>query len=151
MTLTATIALAGATTGGQDAPADQTKAKKTPWQLEAADAPLDLDDFAGRLLSWSYFKAAARQDETMVIDVRSGFLAHENMPGLEHARPIPLDVFIPNFVARRAHRDHTLLILDEDGSNLKILQYHLQKYGYADYFFLEGGSTWALKTLDQRS
>jgi len=149
--LTSTVVLGGAIFGTGGNATGQPQAEASGWQLEADAAPLDMDDFAGRLLSWSYFKSATLQDEAMVIDVRTGFLAHENLPGLKHARPIPLDIFIPNFVARGAHRDQTLLILDEDGSNLKTLQYHLQKHGYEKYFFLEGGSAWALKTLDQRS
>ena len=127
------------------------EATKPNWHLEASTAPLDVDDFAGRLLIWSYFKAAAAQEQVLVVDVRSGFLTQENMPGLTHARPIPLDIFIPNFLARKAHQEMTLLLIDEDGTNLKTLQYYLKKYGYDDYFFLEGGATAAFRALNNRS
>jgi hypothetical protein len=152
LTLIITAATAAwAADGHRASGAGDPRAEKPDWILEAERSPIDMDDFADRLLTWTYFKAAAAGEECMVIDVRGGFLEYENLPGLDLARPISLDVFIPNFVARRAHRDKTLLILDEDGSHLRVLQYHLQKHGYDNYFFLEGGSEWTLKILDQRS
>lgn len=56
-------------------------------------------------------------------------------------RGIPLEVFIPSFVAKKANQDMTLLIFDQVGKQVKWLQYYLEEYGYENYHFLEGGAT----------
>ena len=113
---------------------------------------VDEDDFQGRHLVWSYFQALAERDDVMIIDVRSDFLpAAGDPPGLGNVRPIPLEIFLPNFTARKVHQDKTLLIFDESGLELRRLQYHLQKHGYDDYFFLEGGSEGILNRQNNRS
>ena len=113
---------------------------------------VDEDDFEGRRLVWSYFQALAEREDVMIIDVRSGFLpAGGDPPGLDNVRPIPLEIFLPNFAARKVHQDKTLLIFDESGLELRRLQYHLQKHGYDDYFFLEGGSEGILNRQNNRS
>ena len=113
---------------------------------KASDADLgpftvDKDDFEGRKLVWSYFRALSERDDIMVIDVRSGFLpADGDPPGLINVRPVPLEIFLINFVDRKVHQDKTLLIFDHSGVELRRLQFHLQKNGYDNYFFLEGGA-----------
>ncbi len=115
----------------------------SPGEVSPASAEtfaIDRDDFEGRLLAWSYFRALAVREDVMIIDVRSGFLPAGDPPGLTKVRPIPLEIFLPNFVARKAHQDKTLLIFDESGHELQRLQFNLQKHRYDDYFFLEGGA-----------
>lgn len=130
-------------------------ANTTPGEVSAPDTEifsLDEDDFQGRRLAWSYFQALAEREDVMIIDVRSGFLpAAGDPPGLETVRPIPLEIFLPNFVARKVHQDKTLLIFDESGLELRRLQFHLQKHGYDDYFFLDGGAESALNPRNNRS
>jgi rhodanese-related sulfurtransferase len=130
-------------------------ANTSPGEVSAPDKEtivVDEDDFQGRHLVWSYFQALAERDDVMIIDVRSDFLpAAGDPPGLNNVRPIPLEIFLPNFAARKVHQDKTLLIFDESGLELRRLQYHLQKHGYDDYFFLEGGAEGLLSTKNNRS
>jgi rhodanese-related sulfurtransferase len=105
---------------------------------------VDEDDFEGRRLAWSYFQALAERDDVMIIDVRTGFLPGGIPSGLEKVRPIPLDIFLANFVARKVHQDRMLLIFDEIGEAHHRLQFNLQKHGYKNYFFLDGGAEGAL-------
>ncbi len=130
-------------------------ANTAPGEVSAPDKAtivVDEDDFAGRHLVWSYFRALAEREDVMIIDVRSDFLpAAGDPPGLNNVRPIPLEIFLPNFTARKVHQDKTLLIFDESGLELRRLQYHLQKHGYDDYFFLEGGAQGTLSPRANRS
>ena len=101
---------------------------------------VDEDDFQRRLLAWSYFQALGERQDVMIIDVRSGFIPAGDPPGLKNVRPIPLEIFRANFVARKVHQDKTLLIMDASGHELRGLQFHLKKNGYHDFYFLEGGA-----------
>ena len=126
----------------------------SPGNVSPADAEtfaVDSDDFEGRRLVWPDFQALAGRENIMIIDVRSGFLPAGDPPGLANVRPIPLEVFLPNFIARKVHQDKTLLIFDESGHKLRRLQFNLQKYGYDDYFFLDGGAEGALNRRRDRS
>ena len=105
---------------------------------------VDKGDFESRKLAWSYFQALAERDDVMIIDVRTGFLPGGIPSGLENVRPIPLDIFLTNFVARKVHQDRMLLIFDEVGEAHHRLQFNLQKHGYKNYFFLDGGAEGAL-------
>ena len=129
--------------------------KTAPEEVSTPDTEtiaVDEDNLEGRCLVWSYFQALAEREDVMIIDVRSGFLpAAGNPPGLKHVHPIPLEIFLPNFVASKANQDKTLLIFDESGLELPRLQFHLQKHGYDDYFFLEGGAEVALRPRNNRS
>ena len=87
----------------------------------------------------------------MVFDVRSGFLPSGEPLGLATARPVPLEIFLQNFVERKVHRDKTLLIFDQSGDELRRLQFHLRKNGYDNYFFLDGGAESALIRRTDRS
>lgn len=107
--------------------------------------------FKERALAWSYFEAAAGGDNVMVIDLRDKYQKTAALPGLESARNIPLDVFIPNFVAKKSNQDKTLLIFDQVGKQVKWLQYYLEEYGYENYMFLDGGATSVLKKQEYRS
>ncbi len=107
--------------------------------------------FKERALAWSYFETAAAGDNVMVIDLRDKYQKTASLPGLESARNIPLDVFIPNFVSKKSNQDKTLLIFDQVGKQVKWLQYYLEEYGYENYMFLDGGATSVLKKQEYRS
>lgn len=130
-------------------------ANTPPAEVSATDKGtivVDEDDFQGRHLVWSYFQALAERDDVMIIDVRSDFLPPAgDPPGLNNVRPIPLEIFLPNFTARKVHQDKTLLIFDESGLELRRLQFHLQKHGYDNYFFLEGGAEGLQSPRNNRS
>ncbi len=150
ITFLALISILGATVAVHPAGANTA-----PGEVSVPDREtivVDEDDFAGRHLVWSYFQALAEREDVMIIDVRSDFLpAAGDPPGLNNVRPIPLEIFLPNFAARKVHQDKTLLIFDESGLELRRLQYHLQKHGYDDYFFLEGGAQGTLSRRNNRS
>jgi len=128
------LAFPGPTHGGfpppDSDPGDASSAPETAW--------VD-PEFDGMLLPWSFFCALAEEDDAMVIDVRPEFLGGPVPPGMETARPIPLPVFLDNFVARKANQEKTLLIFDEAGNSYSGLHRYLKEYGYMDYFFLSGG------------
>lgn len=107
--------------------------------------------FKDKALAWSYFKAASEQGNVMVIDLRDSYQKSGALPSLQKVRNIPLDVFIPNFVAKKSNQDKTLLIFDQVGKQVKWLQYYLEEYGYTDYLFLEGGATKVLKSQNYKS
>lgn len=129
---------------GKNAPQETSAANSGPFSV-------DRDDFEDRQLVWSYFRALAERDDVMVIDVRSGFLPATEPPGLAKVRPVPLEIFLPNFVGRKVHQDKTLLIFDQSGDHLRRLQFHLQKNGYENYFFLDGGAESTLSRQSDRS
>ncbi|MEN8008283.1 MAG: rhodanese-like domain-containing protein [Candidatus Krumholzibacteriota bacterium] len=133
-------------------PADPNLAPGKASATETEKIVVDEDDFLDRHLVWSYFKAFAQREDVLVIDVRSDFLPSDgDPPGLKNVRPIPLEIFIPNFAARKVHQDKTLLIFDESGLELRRLEFHLQKHGYEDYFFLDGGAEGTLNQRNNRS
>ena len=107
--------------------------------------------FKEKCLAWEVFQADGAKSGVMVIDVRDFIQKSGELPGLESARGIPLDTFIPNFVAKQVNQDKTLLIFDQVGKQIKWLQYYLEKYGYTDYYFLGGGATNVLKRQEYRS
>lgn len=109
-------------------------------QEDSGSYSVDMDDFADRMLVWSYFRALAEREDVMIVDVRTGFLPAIEPPGLFKVRPVPLEIFLRNFVARKVHQDKTLLIFDQSGDDLIRLQFHLRKNGYDNYFFLDGGA-----------
>lgn len=132
--------------------ADASSAPKEVSKPDLETFVVDEDDFEDRRLAWSYFRALAEREDIMIIDVRSGFLPATGDPaGLNNVRPIPLEIFLPNFVARKVHQDKTLLIFDESGLELRRLEFHLQKHGYDNYFFLEGGAEGTLGSRGNRS
>ena len=107
--------------------------------------------FKEKCLAWEVFQDEGGKSGVMVIDVRDHIQKSGDLPGLEGARGIPLDTFIPNFVAKKVNQDQTLLIFDQVGKQIKWLQYYLEKYGYTDYYFLSGGATKVLKRQEYRS
>jgi rhodanese-related sulfurtransferase len=108
--------------------------------VDSGSLAVDEGDFQRRQLAWSYFQALGERQDVMIIDVRSGLIPAGDPPGLNNVRPISLEIFRQNFVARKVHQDKTLLILDASGQELQGLQYHLIKNGYHDFYFLEGGA-----------
>lgn len=97
------------------------------------------------VLPWAYFQALVDQEDVLLVDVRTDFLGTTLPANLGTARPIPLEIFLANFVDRRANQDKTLLIFDESGQALPRLQRALEENGYRDFYFLAGGIERALR------
>ena len=122
------------------------------------DKPIDNPDtqliskahFKARSLPWADFQTQAAADNSLVIDVRDNIQKSGKLAEMITSRGIPLDVFIPNFVAKGEQKDKTLLIVDQVGKQVKWLQYYLEEYGYESYFFLEGGAAKVLKGQDYK-
>ena len=53
----------------------------------------------------------------------------DKLPDLASPRNIPLDVFIPNFVAKGEGKDKTILIYDQVGKQVRWLMYYLEDQG----------------------
>ena len=138
-------------TASLDASGGKTVSGEAPL-ADSGPCSLDMDDFEGRKLVWSYFQALAGREDVMIIDVRSSFLPEAgDPPGLDNVRPIPIEIFLTNFVMRKVHQDKTLLIFDKSGLELPRLQFHLRKNGYDNFFFLDGGAEGTLSTRSNRS
>lgn len=98
-------------------------------------------EFKSRCIPIDQFKAKASEPGSLVIDVRDFVQASAKIPGLESARTIPLDQFIPNFLEKSAEKDKNLLIFDQVGKQTEWVIYYLKQYGYQNYSFLDGGAT----------
>ncbi len=107
-------------------------------------------DFKARSLDWASFQDQSHREGSLVVDVRDNIQKSGKLAQLMVARGIPLDVFIPNFVAKGEHKDKTLLIIDQVGKQVKWLQYYLEEYGYESYYFLEGGAAKVLNGQDYK-
>ncbi len=92
-------------------------------------------------LPFDQFKAKASEPGSMVIDIRDFVQTSGKLPGLENARTIPMDQFIPNFIQKGAEKDKTLLIFDQVGKQTEWLIYYLKQNDYQKYCFLDGGAT----------
>ena len=100
-------------------------------------------EFKKKCLSFDEFKS--KSSSGMVIDVRDNMQRSGQLPGLEKAKTITLDDFIPNFVQKKVNQDKHLYIFDQVGKQINWLQYYLVDNGYQNYSFLEGGATAVLK------
>jgi len=108
------------------------------------------DEFKKRLISFEAFKTKAAKENALVIDVRDNIQSSGKLHGLETARVIPLDTFIPNFVEKKSEQDKTLLIFDQVGKQVQWLMYYLRDNGYKNYFFLDKGATEVLKKQEYK-
>lgn len=106
--------------------------------------------FKERCLPWSEFQQHAASG-ARVIDVREPVQRGDRLPGLDKPLDIPLDTFIPNFVAKGEGKDETLLIYDQVGKQVRWLMYYLEDQGYSDYWFLDKGVLGVLKEQNYRS
>ncbi|MCP4570969.1 MAG: rhodanese-like domain-containing protein [bacterium] len=108
-------------------------------------------DFKARCLTWTEFRHQTASETAMVIDVREPVQRGDRLPDIGNPRTIPLDVFIPNFVAKNEGKDRTLYIYDQVGKQVRWLMYYLEERGYEDYWFLGGGVLGVLKEQNYRS
>lgn len=102
-------------------------------------------EFKKKTLSFEAFKAGAKKDMGLVIDVRDTIQRTKSLPGMGKTLKIPLDSFIPNFVEKKKNQNKPLYIFDQVGKQVRWLEYYLVKYGYKNYIFLKGGATGVLK------
>lgn len=107
-------------------------------------------EFQKKVLSIEDFRAKAGGNDALVIDVRDGVQNSGALPGLEKARTIPLDKFIPNFIEKKLQQDKVLLIFDQVGKQVQWLEYYLVEHGYRNYFFLKGGATAVLEVQEYK-
>jgi rhodanese-related sulfurtransferase len=112
--------------------------------LEDKSRLISKAEFKSHCMPFDKFKAKAADQGSVVIDVRDFVQASGKLPGLETARTIPLDQFIPNFVQKGSEKDKFLLIFDQVNKQTAWLMYYLKKHGYTNYAFLEGGATGVL-------
>lgn len=103
-------------------------------------------EFKKKCLPFEEFKNSSSSNGGMVIDVRDHIQRSKKLPGLEKAKTIPLDAFIPNFIQKKANQDKHLYIFDQVGKQVRWLEYYLVENGYQDYVFLKGGATAVLKS-----
>ncbi len=103
-------------------------------------------EFKKKCLPFEEFKAKASSNGGLVIDVRDHIQRSQKLPGLEKAKAIPLDNFIPNFVEKKVNQDKHLYIFDQVGKQVRWLEYYLVANGYQNFTFLKGGATAVLKT-----
>jgi rhodanese-related sulfurtransferase len=108
------------------------------------------NDFNKRLINFETFKTNTTKANTIVIDIRDYIQNAGKLPGIENAKIIPLDMFIPNFVQKKIEQDKTLLIFDQVGKQVKWLMYYLRDYGYTNYFFLDKGATEVIKKQEYK-
>ncbi|MFO7954202.1 rhodanese-like domain-containing protein [Thioalkalivibrio sp.] len=103
---------------------------------------IDDEAFEARLLDADSFARRVRDDDdAVVVDVRGSeqrdeislFAGREVSASLENIDRL-------NRIVDRARRDGSpLLIFDQNGQQVRWLQYHLEERGIEDYRFLEGG------------
>ena len=108
-------------------------------------------EFKKKCLPIDEFKAQLGTKGGMAIDVRDHIQRADKIPGLEKSKAIPLDKFIPNFVARKANQDKPLFIYDQVGKQVRWLEYYLVENGYNEYYFLAGGATSVLKSQNYKN
>lgn len=109
--------------------------------LEDKSKLISSTEFKSHCLPFDQFKAKAVDQRSVTVDVRDFVQASGKLPGVETARTIPLDQFIPNFVEKGMEKDKALLIFDQVNKQTEWLMYYLKKHGYTNYAFLEGGAT----------
>ncbi len=102
-------------------------------------------EFKKKCASFDDFKTQLANSGGIAIDVRDHIQRTKKLTGLEKAKPIPLDKFIPNFVERKVNQDKHLFIFDQVGKQVRWLEYYLVENGYQNYTFLKGGATDVLK------
>ncbi len=113
-------------------------------QLDDPSKLIPDSEFKARCIPIDQFKAKAADAGCLVIDIRDFVQTSGKIPGLESARTVPMDQFIPNFIEKGAEKDKTLLIFDQVGKQTEWLMYYLRQGGYQNYFFLDGGATTVL-------
>lgn len=88
------------------------------------------------VLDAEQFQSQAKTNNAMLIDVRDSFQRKDKV--LQGSRSVPVDRF-HNWLIAGNGKDQTLYIVDAVGKQVKWLQYYLIKYGYENYYFLNGG------------
>lgn len=107
-------------------------------------------DFKSRCLAYEDFKSQLTAKGGLAIDVRDHIQRAQKLPGMKKPKAIPMDNFIPHFVAKKAHQDKPLFIYDQVGKQVRWLEYYLVENGYKEYYFLAGGATAVLKSQEYK-
>ncbi|MDH4162205.1 MAG: rhodanese-like domain-containing protein [Nitrospirota bacterium] len=93
--------------------------------------------FSKRMIKYADFKAKAEGSGAMVIDIREPF-QRKTVPPLPTVRNIPSDRFA-ELLKKGEFKGKQLLVFDAVGKQVQWIQYYLDMYGYADYYFLAEG------------
>ncbi|GAB7023129.1 rhodanese-like domain-containing protein [Salidesulfovibrio brasiliensis] len=101
------------------------------------DMALGAEVYAEHRLPYSRFASLTYEPTTLTIDVRDIY-HRELVPVMHGLRNIPVEAFL-QAVTNRVWTEYTLLILDNDESQTRWLQYFLEANGYLDYYFLAEG------------
>ena len=95
------------------------------------------DQFNAVMKSYAEIKALSLQDNVMVIDIRDKF-QRKYTPPLRNLKHLPLGR-MESKLMMGLYKDKHLVFVDATGKQVRWLQYHLQKFGYNNYYFLKEG------------
>lgn len=98
----------------------------------------------------TFRKKAAESANAKIIDARDPKQRTKKLPGFENAMPIPLDKLIANIIEKGHMKNSQLFIFDQVGRQVRWLMYYLDRHGYKDYYFLDGGATAVLMDQEYR-
>lgn len=98
---------------------------------------------ASHQVNYAKVKEMDADGKAVLMDVRENFF-RKKVPPLKNLKHMPLSKIIPLLEAGK-HKDAAVYFMDDSGKRLPWLQYHLEKYGYTNYFFLKEGLNEALK------
>ena len=111
--------------------------------------PLDKSDliskesFNKHLLNINQFKKKCLDKNAIIFDGRDGIQKHSTPNWLkERSLPAPffgLNKILADEEYRQGIKGKTICVFDAAGKQVKWLQYHLDTYGYKDYYFLKKG------------
>ncbi len=94
---------------------------------------------AKRKINYEAFKKRTQNSNAIIVDIREPFQRHM-IPQLNGIRNIPTDRFT-ELLKQGEFKDKELLIMDAVGKQVQWVQYHLEKNGYKNYYFLDKGVT----------
>src|SRR3989339_1429031 len=100
------------------------------------------ESFKSKFLSKEKFAVDSVKEKAFLIDARDEVQRKKTPDFAKSAALFPMDELVkvldkPHFKGRA--KGKTLYIFDAVGKQVQWLQYHLEKNGYKDYFFLEEG------------
>ena len=79
-----------------------------------------------------------KDPKVVFIDIRDGF-QRDYIPAVKPLRHIPFDRFLDMAMKDTYYRNKKLVFMDSVGKQVRWLQYLLEKLGYENYHFLDGG------------
>jgi len=101
--------------------------------------------FLNKNISFGKFREMAKSKQAMIVDIREPYQRlHSRATKLDFGdvpvRNFPSDKFLSVIVKPGNFKDRQLLIADAVGKQVRWLQYYLERFGYTNYYFLQGGA-----------